>query len=106
MRHAILATCLAASLAAPAAAQSIALPQPDYAVSGDTPLTGTRASVARELPRFGFGDIDVRRLSSGQVAHIHGLVYSGRSDGDIRGHISATLRRGLLQRGVDRVTRR
>jgi hypothetical protein len=39
------------------------------------------------------------------VAHIHYFVFSNRSQGDIRGAIGATLRRGLLQRGLERVIR-
>ncbi|MGB3553086.1 MAG: hypothetical protein WBA25_00430 [Jannaschia sp.] len=102
----LLAAALAATLplTAPATAQTIFVaPQATALPSG--PLVGQRADVARELPRYGYGDVDVRRLSSGQVAQIAHLIYSGRSEGDIRGQIGSTLRRGLLQRGVDRVIR-
>ncbi|TFL20090.1 hypothetical protein [Jannaschia formosa] len=90
----------------PAAAQSVFVSAPPASISQDRgALTGLRASVARDLQHYGYGDTDVRRLNASQLAAIHHLAHSGRSEGDIRGHIGATLRRGLLQRGIDRILR-
>lgn len=99
---AVMATTLA-PVATAANAQGVFL-SPN--VSTQRPqLTGLRAHVQSELPNFGYRNVDVRRLSNGQVAHINSLIHSGRSNGDIRGMIGATLRGGFLQRGVDRVLR-
>jgi hypothetical protein len=104
-----LAVLLAAALplqAAPAAAQQGVFVAPPPSVTGPArQLTGVRADIARELPYYGYGDVDVRRLSAGQVSQIYHLLYSNRSQGDKRGLIGAVLRRGLLQRGVDRILR-
>ena len=99
-----LATVPLLSAATPAGAQGVFV-SPGLEAPG-RPLTGLRARVARELPRYGYRDVDVRRLSVGQLAHISSLIHSDRSFGDVKGHIGAALRRGLLQRGLDRVTRR
>lgn len=88
---------------APAACAQGALTGPGITTVGQAPLTGPRADIARELPRYGYGDTDVSRLSSGQVMHIYHLLYSGRSQGDVRGQIGATLQGSFVQRGVDRV---
>ena len=66
-------------------------------------LVGQRADIARELPFWGYHDVDVTALSTGQVAHISHLVHSSRSQSEIRNQIGATLRRGFLQRTVDRL---
>ncbi|KIT15357.1 hypothetical protein [Jannaschia aquimarina] len=67
------------------------------------PLSGPRANVARALPFYGFGDVDVERLSNNQVMQIYSLIHSERSQGDIRQLIRSTIEPGLLQRGVDRL---
>jgi hypothetical protein len=86
-----------------APAQGVFVPPPDAASERGAPLTGLRAHVARQLPLFGFYDVDVRRLSTGQVVAINSVIHSGRSRGDVTGMIGGTLRRGLLQRGLDRL---
>jgi hypothetical protein len=106
-RKPLTAALVAAALSLPAlsAAAQGAFVSPPPAAATETPLRGVRAAIARELPRFGYPDVDVRRLGPSQVAHIHYFVFSNRSQGDIRGAIGATLRRGLLQRGLERVIR-
>ena len=71
---------------------------PAVAHADRTPL---EQSVARELPRYGFKDVDVDQLSSNQVATLYMLMYSKRSHGDKRALIKSTLGgrntlRGLL----------
>ncbi|MGB3408926.1 MAG: hypothetical protein WBA67_15700 [Jannaschia sp.] len=64
-------------------------------------LYGQRADIARELPAYGYADVDVARLSTRQVAHISHLLYSDRGTAEIHAMIGSTLRRGFLQRVVD-----
>ena len=101
LRSVLAALALAFPMAA--SAQGVFVPPPGD-VAG-APLTGQRAHVSRELPRYGYGGVDVRRLSSGQVAAIASFLHSGRSEGDVRSLIGGVLRRGFLQRSIDRVTR-
>ncbi|GFE65028.1 hypothetical protein [Litoreibacter roseus] len=56
------------------------------------------ASVARELPRYGFADVDVSRLSTGQLAHINHLLHSNRGTSEIRGLIGAVLGKSVIRR--------
>ena len=95
---ALLAAFAAIPLAAPA--QGVYVPAPEVAPAA--PLSGLRAHVARELPRYGYPGVDVTRLTGGQVATINSLIHSGRSHGDIASLISGVLRPGLLQRQIDR----
>ncbi|SFJ09168.1 hypothetical protein [Jannaschia pohangensis] len=85
-------------------AQGVFIDAPTSATS-TAGLSGLRREIARELPRYGYRDVDVRSLSSGQVAHIYNLLHAGRSGNDTRNLIGGVLRRGLLQRGIDRFTR-
>lgn len=96
---------LLALVAAPAAAQGTFVPAPGAIERPARPLTGIYADVARALPFYGYPNVDVAGLSVSQAAHIRFLVQSGRPEGDIRGQIGAVLRRGLLQRALDRVIR-
>lgn len=93
-KTAMLAALAAASVslapALPARAQTVLAEVPG--LDRSMPLAGLRASVARGLPTHGFDDVDVRRLSSAQVAQINYLLHSDRSEGDKRGLIRATLR--------------
>lgn len=80
------ALCLAAALAAatPAAAE-----------------TQLQRSVAQDLREFGFGDVDVTRLSISQLAAIHHIANQSGSHGKKRGLIRSALGgrnslRGLL----------
>lgn len=100
------AALTAAALALPAAAQAVFVsPPPLDSTSGG--LTGQRAEIARELPLLGYRDVDVRRLSRAQVAHIAYLLHSDKSPGDIRGHVGVALRGGgFLQGAVDALGRR
>ncbi len=54
-------------------------------------LTQLQASVAAELPHYGFRDVDVTTLSSGTLAHINHLLHSDKSVAQIRGNIGAVL---------------
>jgi hypothetical protein len=102
-----LAALLAAAFAVhapPAPAQGVyAAPPPQ--IAREAPLTGIRASIARDLPYFGFRDVDVRALRLSQAAQIHYLIHSGRSRGDIRRQIRSTLKGGLIQRAIERAIR-
>ncbi|MEL6587204.1 MAG: hypothetical protein AAFY65_10035 [Pseudomonadota bacterium] len=89
-----------ASTAAKAEAVFVSPPQE---TTQRTELRGMRANIARQLPRFGHRNVDVRNLSNAQVAQINSLMHSGRSHGDISSLIGGTLRKGFLQRGVDRI---
>ncbi len=48
-------------------------------------------NVARELRTYGFGEVDVDTLTSGQVAALHHILHSKRSTGDKRALIKSTL---------------
>ncbi|MEM9581556.1 MAG: hypothetical protein AAGA08_00420 [Pseudomonadota bacterium] len=77
------ATGLAVSLAGPVAA--------------DRGLTPLQADVARELPNYGFTDVDVRSLTPVQLGHIKHLIYSDQSVAKIRGNIGAVLGDSLIR---------
>ncbi|WP_299812827.1 hypothetical protein [uncultured Jannaschia sp.] len=67
------------------------------------PLSGPRANIERKLPVYGYDDVDVTRMSNGQVMAIYQTLYSKRSPGDIRARVGSIIRPGPLQRGVDRI---
>ncbi|MEM7472483.1 MAG: hypothetical protein AAF340_14125 [Pseudomonadota bacterium] len=73
---------------------AVTLATPSWA---ERPLDTLEASVATELPNYGFKDVDVRDLSTGQIAHIHHLLYSGKGVADIRGQIGAVLGDSLIR---------
>jgi len=83
-----------------ATAQGVFIPPPG--ATNGAELKGLRGHVARQLPRYGFGGVDVGRLSSGQVATINSLIHSGRSEGDIGSLIGGVLRPGVLTRTLNR----
>ena len=103
-----LAVALALACAMPAAAQGVFVP-PNLGPNATPPrterLSGIHASVAQELRQHGYGDVDVRSLSPGQLGTIATLANSDRPQGEIGNRIGNVLRRGLLQRFVDRATR-
>ncbi|MBM2575242.1 hypothetical protein JQC91_02895 [Jannaschia sp. Os4] len=96
-----LATALAAATVSlapplPASAQGVFVPPPSQQRAA--PLTGARANIAQQLYQYGYGDVDVRRLTTSQVAQINYLLHAGRSGGDTRALIGAALARpGRLQ---------
>lgn len=92
---------IAALMAAPLAAQAQGVFVPPTGIAERAPLTGLRAHVARELPRFGLSDVDVRSLSNGQVAVINSLIHGGGSHGDVASRIRSQLRRGILSRALN-----
>lgn len=47
-------------------------------------------SVERELPNY-VQDVDVRALTVGQVSSLHTVLYSGRSQSDIRAQVHSIL---------------
>lgn len=73
---------------------AVSLASPSWA---ERPLDSLEASVAMELPNYGFDDVDVRDLSTGQIAHIHHLLYSGKGTAEIRGQIGAVLGDSLIR---------
>jgi hypothetical protein len=101
-----LALALSAALVLPSAAPAqgvfVAAPEVRADRAG---LTGQRAHVARELPRFGFRGVDVTRLSNLQVARLNLAIHGDGSHGEVRGRINGILRRGFLQRGLDGLSR-
>lgn len=83
----IVTLALAALAAAPAAAEP--------------PRDQLLAAVARELPVYGFTEVDPRTLSRAQLAQIHHIMHSDRSESDKRAMIQSALGgpntlRGLL----------
>jgi hypothetical protein len=58
---------------------------------------GARLHLERELPLYGFKDVDVHALSTVQVAHITHLLHSNKSPAQIRGNIGAVLGDSLLK---------
>ncbi len=89
----ILAIAAAAVLSAPlaASAQGVFLAPPSDVIGGQQ-LSGQDRQLRSELRRYGFGNVDVTRLSNRQRVIINQFVHSGRSEGDIRGLIRTTLR--------------
>lgn len=79
-------------LAASGLAVSLAAP-----VWAEAELTPLQADVARELPNYGFKDVDVRDLSSAQIAHIRHHLYSDNGTAKIRGNIGAVLGDSLIK---------
>lgn len=65
--------------------------------SANTGLDQMQRTVANELPIYGFGDVDVAALSTAQLHHIHLILFSGRSNAQIRGNIGAVLGDSLLK---------
>jgi hypothetical protein len=55
-----------------------------------------REALARELPLYGFRDVDVGRLTTSQVVQIYTIMHSPRSQGDKRRIIRSALGRGLF----------
>ncbi|MGG7645180.1 hypothetical protein ACQ5SP_10280 [Rhodovulum sp. YNF3179] len=74
----------------------IALAGPAAAGKGSDQLT---ASVARELPRYGF-DVDVKTLDRAQVAALHHALYTDRSTGGKRAMIKSILGGRYSLRGL------
>lgn len=52
--------------------------------------TQLQRSVAHELPRYA-PDVDVMTLSTGQLAALHAVLYSDRSESDIRAQVASIL---------------
>jgi hypothetical protein len=98
----VLALAAASALPAAGTAQGVFVGPPETGISRDG-LTGQRAHIARELPRFGFRQVDVRTLTNLQVARIDQVVHGNGSHGDIRARIDGIVRRGFLQRGLDSI---
>lgn len=96
------------ALGVPASAQGVFV-SPNItdrdAASSGPPLRGGLRTLYNDLRFYGFGDIDVRRLSPGQIGAIQHYVNSDRPDGEIRNQIASIIRGGLGQRILDRVTR-
>ena len=77
MKHTIIGLTLLSVLAATAPAS--ASPDP------------IREHIKKELPYYGFRDVDVDGLTSAQVAHINYLLHSNNSASGIKGGIGAVL---------------
>ena len=106
VRPALVALALALA-AAPATAQGVFV-EPNIAIGPREPvsLTGAQRTARMNLERYGLRDVDVRRLSSGQLAQINHHVSRDRPSGEIRNQLETVVSgRGLGQRLLDRVTR-
>ncbi|CUH15806.1 hypothetical protein JSE7799_00324 [Jannaschia seosinensis] len=104
MSRLALCATFAALLATPTVAQGVFVPPPDAVMGGevDRGLTGQRARLARELPHYGYGNVDVARLSERKVALIANSISAGRSFNYTSARIGSILRGGgLLQRAID-----
>jgi hypothetical protein len=98
----ILTALLLVSSAAPTVAQTAFVPPPSEAARTTPPPSSLDRSLTFDLRRYGFDDVDVRRLSTAQRAAIHHFAHSDLPESQIRSQIGATLRGGLLQRLFDR----
>jgi hypothetical protein len=58
-------------------------------------VSGPRQHIERQLPYYGFRDVDVSKLSTSQVVQIYTLMHSPRSQGDKARLIRSALGRGL-----------
>lgn len=102
LRHALILAILAMGHSAvPAAAQGVFVPPPPGIGSPASELTGKRGRVARELRLYGF-DVDVSRMSNSRVALIDNALHGSGSESDKRLRVRSLLRRGFLQRAIDR----
>ncbi len=66
-------------------------------VTANNGLTPLQADVARELPKYGFTDVDVTSLTPAQIGHIKHLLYSNHGTARIRGNIGAILGDSILK---------
>jgi hypothetical protein len=53
-------------------------------------MSQLQLSVAHELPRYAPG-VDVMSLSTGQLAALHAVLYSDRTESDIRAQVGSIL---------------
>ncbi len=60
-------------------------------------LSSVKTNLERELPNYGFADVDLNSLSSTQIMHINHLLYSNKSVSQIRGNIGAILGDSLIK---------
>ena len=60
-------------------------------------LTQLQAQASYELRQYGYRDVDVTKLSNGQLIQIRHLASSDEGVASIRKRIGSTLRRGLLK---------
>jgi len=74
---------------------TLILSLPAAALANDG-LTQIQRAVANELPTYGFNDVDVTQLTTSQLSHIHVILFSNRSNAQIRGNIGAILGNSLL----------
>lgn len=104
-----LALAFALTLGLPAAAQGVFVSPPDSVMnppglSGD--LSGKRLRVAHELRLMGFGNVDIAGMSNRKVALLDNAIHSGRPNGERLMRVRSILSGGgLLQRGLDRLSR-
>lgn len=73
----------------------LALSLPSAALASG--LTQAQQTVAKELPWYGFDDVDVASLSTAQLSHIQLILFSKRSAAQIRGNIGAVLGDSVLK---------
>lgn len=91
---------VAAGLAAtPGAAQGVFI-DPPPGIGVPRAMTGKRAHVARELRHFGFGTVDLSRMSNTRIALLDNTIHSNRSDGDKKSRLASLLRGGGLLQGI------
>lgn len=105
VRSAAIAAALAA--AGPGLAQGVFVSPNITDAPRETPrYTGAQAQTHAILRRFGLGDVDVRRLSPGQIALVNRWASSDRPQGEIRNNLETVVSgRGLGRRLLGAVTR-
>lgn len=59
-----------------------------FARGGNAPM---KDGIARELPIYGFEDVDLEALDNRQLARINQILNSGRSAAEIKGDIGVVL---------------
>lgn len=61
------------------------------------PQSSVKTNLARELPKYGFDDVDLDTLSNSKIMHINHLIHSNKSVAQIRGNIGAVLGDSLFK---------
>ena len=103
IRPALLALALVLPL--PVAAQGVFV-EPNITLDrgpAHVPLTGAMRSIHNELKRYGYGDVDPRRLRATQIAQIRYYVSRDLPQGEIRNRLGAVIGGSFVQRVFRRV---
>ena len=66
-------------------------------VAANDPQSSVKTNLARELPKYGFKDVDLDALSNNKIMHINHLIHSNKSVAQLRGNIGAVLGDSLFK---------